>query len=170
MRWSAVFAGTAVAIGIWALLEVLGMGAGLAALGGHQSRLHSIGIGTTVWSLVVPVIAMFFGGWIAGKLAGSFDGKLGALHGAVVWALTSALGIFVVVSFISALVTGSTDTGAVYDAGTPAGAGKALLVAGGSMLLSLGTGLLGGRIGVRMPKREDTTVVVPPAGVDTAGY
>ena len=176
IRWSAVFAGAAVACGIWILLQVFGIGAGLAAIGtDHAGRVRSAGIGTTVWSLLAPLLAMYIGGWIAGNLAGTRDGRLGALHGAVVWAITSALGLFIVVSFISALVATTVQTnGASVEATGPAAAGRALLAAGGSMLLSLGTALLGGKLAVRGIRRRDrvelTTVqppVVPPPAVDT---
>lgn len=112
IRWSAVFAGAAVACGIWILLQVFGMGAGLAAVDtDNAGSLKGVGIGTTVWSLLAPLIAMFIGGYIAGKLAGSRDEKLGALHGVVVWALTSVLGVLATVSLVSALVAGAARAG-----------------------------------------------------------
>jgi MFS family permease len=169
MRWSAVFAGTAVASGIWILLQIFGMGAGLVALD------RGAAIGSTVWALLAPLIAMFVGAWIAGKLSGFRDDKLGMLHGVVVWALTSVLAVLATVSLVSALA-GSHTTVVVTTTDT---AGKALLAGGTSMLLSLGTALLGGLLAMRSFDREhehhrhttmQTPVVPPPAGVDTSGY
>jgi len=212
IRWSAVFAGTAVAGGIWILLQVFGMGAGLAAVDtDNAGSLRGVSIGTTVWSLLAPLIAMFIGGYIAGKLANFRDDKLGALHGVVVWALTSVLGVLATVSLVSALAAGGaratalsradTDDGAdhvdhradmydhhidTYDHRTEHAAraaadatGKALLAGGTSLLLSLGTALLGGLLAVRGfgRNRDDerhttmqTPVVPPPPGADTAAY
>jgi hypothetical protein len=169
MRWSAVFAGTAVASGIWILLQVFGMGAGLVALD------RGAAIGSTVWALLAPLIAMFIGAWIAGKLSGFRDDKLGMLHGVVVWALTSVLAVLATVSLVSAMAGHNTVVVTTTDT-----AGKALLAGGTSMLLSLGTALLGGLLAMRSFERSDrehrrhttmqTPVVPPPAGVDTSGY
>lgn len=174
IRWSAIFAGTAVAVGIWLLLQIFGMGAGLAAVDAdHAGTLRGVSIGTSVWSLLAPLIAIAVGGWIAAKLAATRDDKIGALHGGIVWAITSVLGVMLAVSLVSAIVP---HTVAVYDT-APAAAyddtyrplapthaqlraadhtGKALLAAGTSMLLSLGTAVLGGILAVRgFGKRDD---------------
>jgi hypothetical protein len=204
VRWSAIFAGTAVAVGVWLLLQVFGMGAGLAAIDtDHAGSLRGVGIGTSVWSLLAPLIAMFVGGWVAGKLAATRDDKVGGLHGVVVWALTSVAGVMLAVSLISAIVPRTV----TYDDETPVAqadvdayhplapthqqlkaadrTGKALLAAGTSMLLSLGTALLGGLLAVRGfgkhgeggllhrrrdERRHDTlqTQAVPPPPMDTA--
>ena len=205
VRWSAIFAGTAVAVGAWLLLQIFGMGAGLAAVDADNAgSLRGVGIGTSVWSLIAPLIAIFAGAWIASKLAATRDEKVGGLHGVIVWALTSVLGVMLAVSLVSAIVPRTV----VYD--TPAAAyddtyhplapthqqlkaadhtGKALLAAGTSMLLSLGTAILGGILAVRgFGKRgeghgehrlrthhfghrtHDTlqTQAVPPPPIDTA--
>jgi hypothetical protein len=195
VRWSAIFAGTAVAVGLWILLQIFGMGAGLAAVDTDRlGSLRGISIGTTVWSLLAPLIAMFVGGWVAGKLAGTLDDRMGMLHGVIVWALTSVLGVMATVSLVSALASGVAHSSAVIYDGTDIDAhyavrsaadatGKALLAAGTSLLLSLGTALLGGLLAVkklglgdkgRRGREEHTTVqtpvVPPPAGVDTSAY
>ena len=176
IRWSAVFAGTAVASGIWILLQIFGMGAGLVSLD------RGAGIGSGAWALIVPFIAMFIGGLVAGSLAGTRDEKLGALHGVVVWALTSVLGVLATVALIRAIAAGVAHTADVvivtHDA--TRAAGRALLGAGVSLLVSLGTALLGGLLAVRGFHHEErrrerhttvqTPVVPPPPGVDTAAY
>lgn len=194
VRWSAIFAGTAVAVGLWILLQIFGMGAGLAAVDTDRlGSLRGVSIGTTVWSLLAPLVAMFIGAWIAGKLAGSRDDRVAMLHGVIVWALTSVLGVLACVSLVSALASGVAHSHAViydgslsnndaeYAVRSAADAtGKALLAAGVSLLLSLGTALIGGLLSVRKldrsgRRREEhttvqTPVVPPPAGVDTGAY
>lgn len=126
IRWSAVFAGAAVAVGLWILFQVFGMGAGLAAVDtDNAGSLKGVGIGTTVWSLLAPLIAMFIGGYIGGKLAGTRDDKIGALHGVVVWALTSVLGVLATVSLVSALAAGAARAGGAAISATGAVAGQA---------------------------------------------
>ena len=148
-----------------------------------------------MWSLLAPLVAMFIGGWIAGKLAGTLDDRMGMLHGVIVWALTSVLGVLARVSLVSALASGVAHSHAVIYDGPVSNSdaahavrsaadatGKALLAAGVSLLLSLGTALLGGLLSVRKfdrgergRRREEhttvqTPVVPPPTGVDTAAY
>jgi hypothetical protein len=94
IRWSAVFAGTALAVATWLLLHLIGLGIGLAAVDlDDAGSLRHVGIGTTVWSLIAALIAMFVGGMFAGKLAGSYDRKVAGAHGLVVGSLTAVLGV-----------------------------------------------------------------------------
>src|SRR4051794_32983677 len=63
LRWSAVFAGAVCSVGFWVLLQLFGLGIELAAVNvDHARSLRSAGLGISVWSLVSPLIAMFFGG------------------------------------------------------------------------------------------------------------
>jgi len=89
--WGAVLAGTVVAIGIHLLLTALGAGAGLA-LGRPLVDANSIphfGAGAAiVWSLLV-IIALSFGGWVAGRYSGCL--RSGLMHGVLVWGLALCL-------------------------------------------------------------------------------
>src|SRR5688572_16152819 len=61
--WGAVFAGAIVSIGIWLLLYVLGLGIGLTAINPAEvGSLRGAGLTTGIWSLIVPIVAMFLGG------------------------------------------------------------------------------------------------------------
>lgn len=118
LRWSAVFAGAACSIGLWMLLQLLGLGIGLAAV--DVNDIHSLqgaGIGTTVWSLIAPLIAMFLGGLMAGKLAQTSDRKLAGAHGVVMWALTAVVGLFATISIASMITTGATRGGGAFAGG-----------------------------------------------------
>lgn len=158
MRWSAVIAGAIVSVALWVLLQMLGMGVGLAAIHVDDAgSLRDVGIGTGVWTLVAPLVAMFVGGVFAGRLAGSRERGVGAMHGLVMWAVTSLLGILATVSLVSMLASGAlqldTQTTAVIDQQDIARAtdstGKVLLGAGISQLIALATAVLGGAAGVR---------------------
>ena len=117
LRWSAVFAGTACSVGFWMLLQFLGVGIGLAAINVDDvGSLRGASVGTTIWTLVSPLIAMFFGGLIAGKLSQSFDRKLAGAHGLVMWALTSVLGLCATIWMISMIAGGAARSGAAFDA------------------------------------------------------
>jgi hypothetical protein len=130
IRWSAVFAGTAVAIGLWILLQVLGMGIGLAAVDTDDpGSLRAAGIGTGIWSVIAPLIAMFLGAMLAGRLCGSRDRKVGAMHGGVLWALATVLGLWAMLGLVSAMASGVARVG-----GAAAGATSAMVsgAAGGA--------------------------------------
>lgn len=89
MHWSAIFGGAIVTLGTWLLLHTLGLAAGLTAIDPQeQGSLRAIGIGTGIWSVIAPLLALFAGGFVAAKTAGFIDRPVGAIHGVVVWALT----------------------------------------------------------------------------------
>jgi len=188
LRWSSVFAGAAVAISMWVLLQLISMGVGLTAVNLEDTgSLRSAGIGTTVASLAAPLIALFIGGYVAGRLATTFDSKVGATHGLVTWALASLVGV-VAVACVVAIVAGSAmhmtyermpmnDTSVMVDpslrshelAEATDRTGKILLGAGITLLLSLATAMAGGALGARRYRRprhrtEEVPVVPPPAG------
>lgn len=120
LRWSAVFAGTACSIGLWILLQLLGMGIGLSAVDADSVRsLRGAGIGTTVWALVAPLIAMFFGGVIAGKLAQTYDRKLAGVHGLVMWSITSIVGLLATVGVVTMIAHGAGRHGGAFDTAAP---------------------------------------------------
>jgi hypothetical protein len=89
--WGAVLAGTVAAIGIHLLLTALGVGAGLATFtpmtDAHPVANFSVGAGI-VWS-VCAIIALWFGGLVAGRLSGCPHS--GFVHGVLVWSLTVIL-------------------------------------------------------------------------------
>ncbi len=125
IRWSSIFAGTILSIGLWILLQTLGMGLGLTAVDTDDAgSLRGAGIGTGIWSLLAPLIAIFVGAFLAGRLAGTREPKVGAMHGSVLWALTSALGLYMVISVLSAI------TGTVSRIGGAAASATGSIVSG----------------------------------------
>lgn len=83
IHWSAVLAGSFVALGAWMFLLALG-----AAIQGNDRP----GTWSAIYNLVSPIIALFVGGAVAARsrlITGRFDGLL---HGAVIWGFTMAVG------------------------------------------------------------------------------
>lgn len=112
MRWGAVFAGTALAVGLWILLQTLGMGLGLAAVDTDDAgSLEAAGIGTGIWSVIAPLIALFVGGYVAGRLTGAREHRVGGTHGAVVWSLATVIGLWAMVSVVSTIASGAARVG-----------------------------------------------------------
>lgn len=86
--WGAILAGTVAAIGIHLLLTALGVGAGLATFSPltDTDPVANFSVGAAiVWS-VCAIIALWFGGLIAGRFSGC--PHRGFTHGIIVWSLT----------------------------------------------------------------------------------
>jgi hypothetical protein len=99
------------------LLQLLGLGIGLSAIDvDNAGSLRGVGVGTTVWSLVSPLVAMFCGGLLAGRLAQTYDRKNAGAHGLVMWAMTSILGLCATIWVVTGIVAGAVQGAAAIDA------------------------------------------------------
>lgn len=115
LSWGAIFGGTFVALGVWILLYALGLALGLSSVDpADPGSAKSAGIGTGIWSLIAPLIALFAGGLVASRTAGVMDKMGGALHGAVLWGLTTLAGVIIMGMALSSLL------GAVFSVGKTA--------------------------------------------------
>ena len=83
ISWGAIFAGALVSLAVWALLLAIGLAAGLSTVdpGETASGWRAAGIGTGIWGLVAPLIALFVGGLIAARESGVAKRSDGAIHG-----------------------------------------------------------------------------------------
>ena len=94
VSWGALFAGATVAVACWILLYMVGIAAGLSSIDpADVGTLRSAGLGTGIWSVIAPLIALFVGGYVAARLAGKLNRTDGTLHGVVVWGLTTMAGV-----------------------------------------------------------------------------
>ncbi len=100
LSWGAVFAGVMVALVTHLILNLLGIGIGLAGAP-RGAGLDWFGTGFGIWWAISGIIAAAIGGWIAGRTLGSGDRNDGLIHGLLSWAgatlvvaflLTSAMG------------------------------------------------------------------------------
>jgi hypothetical protein len=126
--WGAIIAGTIAAMGIHLLLSALGVGAGLASFTpmSDADPVENFSVGAAVVWTVCALIALSFGGLIAGRFSHSLHS--GFVHGVLVWCLTM---IFTVL--LLSMGTGMVLGGALKFLGEGlAGSGKALAVATGT--------------------------------------
>jgi len=150
MAWGAIFGGTVATLGIWALLYALGLALGLTAIDPeHPDTARASGIFAGIWSLVVPLIALFIGGAIAGRGAGFVTRMGGAIHGLVMWALTTLVSAWVIANLLGAVVGGVATVGQAADA-----SGKVLWGLFGALFLGLISSMLGAMIGVSRRQAE----------------
>lgn len=107
LRWSPIFGGALLATGVWILLQVLGTGVGLAAVDTEDAgSLRGVGIGTGIWTIIAPLIAMFVGGLLVGRTSGTRQRSVGSMHASVMWALALCIGLYAMMSVVSSLVSG----------------------------------------------------------------
>ena len=112
LRWGAIIGGTVAALGIGALLYSLGLALGLSAIDPEDpGSLRPSSIFTGVWALVVPLVALFVGGFVAARGAGAWTRMSSALHGLVMWGLTVVAGMWLLGTIASTLVSGAAAMG-----------------------------------------------------------
>ncbi len=108
VSWGAIFAGTTVALVLGVTLNLLGLGIGAATVNPLQEQqpFSGLGTGAMIWMVVANLLALFAGGWVAGRMAGlprRFDG---ALHGIVAWGLTTFVTLFFLASAAGRMIGG----------------------------------------------------------------
>lgn len=110
VSWGAIFAGVAIGLITQLLLNMIGLGVGLATLDPGTADNPSAGglsIGAAIWWVLSGIIASFLGGWIAGRLAGKPRESTGGWHGVTSWAVTSLIVVYLLTSAVSGIVGGA---------------------------------------------------------------
>jgi hypothetical protein len=110
IAWGAVLAGVALALVTQLLLNMFGLGIGLATLDPGTSDNPSaggLGIGAGIWWVLSGIIASFAGGWLAGRLAGKPRESTGGLHGLTTWAVTTLIVIYLLTSALGSILGGA---------------------------------------------------------------
>lgn len=87
--WGAVFAGATVALMTTLLLNLLFAGIGLASFNPASTNnpLEGFGTGSIVALVLTNIIALFLGGFIAGRLGGSPRRGDAVIHGILTWSI-----------------------------------------------------------------------------------
>lgn len=109
VSWGAIFGGVVVAIAIQIMLGLLGLGIGLTQIDPATERnpLSGLGMGAAIWSIITILIALFVGGWIAGRLSGVPRKAAGTMHGLIVWGLATIFMVYLTTSAIGRVVGGA---------------------------------------------------------------
>ncbi|MBA3456099.1 MAG: hypothetical protein H0T42_23575 [Deltaproteobacteria bacterium] len=108
IRWSAVLGGAALAVGLWGVLQILGVGLALTALDPDDAgSARGVAYGAGIWSMLAPLIAMFAGGYLAAKLANTYDRRIATAHAAVMWGVTAIAGLVFTLWMVSQAALGA---------------------------------------------------------------
>lgn len=108
----AVLAGAIVGVVVLFLLSLFGVGVGLATVdpaggGDGTPGAGTFSIGAAIWGVITFLIALFAGGWIAGRLAGDPKKLDGLLHGVVAWALATLVVMWLTATAVSSIIGGA---------------------------------------------------------------
>jgi hypothetical protein len=125
LSWGAVFAGLVVALALQSVLTLLGTAVGLTAADDAEGR--TLGIGAGIWLIVSVLISLYVGGLVTGRLAGVLTRGDGALHGILMWGLSTVLALYFLASGVGSLLGGAlqaASSGAAATAGAVAQGGR----------------------------------------------
>ena len=104
LSWGAIIAGAITAIAILTLLNLLGLSIGLATINPTEesNALHGLGTGSLIWFALANLIALFAGGWVAGRLAGFPKKSTSMTHGFLSWCVFAIFSFWVASSAVGA--------------------------------------------------------------------
>jgi hypothetical protein len=103
LSWGAVLAGIIVALAAHIVLNLLGVGIGIAGAPRGTSA-EWFGAGFATWWAVAGIIAAAIGGWVAGRTLGSADRNDGMIHGLLSWAGTTLVIAFMLASALGGAI------------------------------------------------------------------
>lgn len=132
ISWGAVIAGVVAALVLQLMLNMLGVGLGLASFNTNEALnnpdAQTASLATAGWFIVATLVASFVGGIAAGRLSGSPNRDTGRWHGLIAW----CAGTLVIFYLLSTAIGGIV--GGAYSAvsGVVGGAGKAVAQAAGA--------------------------------------
>jgi hypothetical protein len=110
ISWSAVFAGIVIALTAQLLLNLLGVGVGLATvdpLAGNSPDAKTFSIGAGIWWALSGIIAALIGGYAAGRLSGRPKESTTGWHGLITWAGTTLVVFYLLSTAVGAVVGGA---------------------------------------------------------------
>lgn len=113
VSWGAIFAGAVTALVTQVIINLVGVGVGLASVGttaADNPSASTVSMGAGAWFVASGLVASLAGGLIAGRLSGKALPGAAALHGLVSWAVTTLVVLYMLTSAASGLVGGTLGT------------------------------------------------------------
>jgi hypothetical protein len=109
VSWGGVLAGVVVALVVQLLINMLGIGIGVATIDpgtNDNPTAATFSIAAGVWYVVAGIIAAYAGGYVAGRLSGRPVGSTAALHGLISWAVTTLLVFYLLTTAVGGIIGG----------------------------------------------------------------
>ena len=113
IAWGAVLAGVVVALVTQLLLNMLGLGIGIATLDPGSSdnpTATSLSMGAGIWWTLSGILASLVGGYAAGRLSGKPKATTAAWHGLTAWAFTTLVIFYLLSSAVGGVLGGVYNT------------------------------------------------------------
>jgi len=108
ISWGAVFAGLVVALVVQFILSLLGIGIGFGAMDPMQEQnpLSGLGTGALIWWVATILIALFTGGYVAGRMAGMPRTQDSVLHGLLTFSLFTIISTYIITTSVGSIIGG----------------------------------------------------------------
>lgn len=109
ISWQAIFGGLIMAMAVQFLLTVLGISIGATAINPmtQQNPGEGMGMAAGIWLIVITIVSLFVGGWVAGRVSGFARSSEGALHGLVTWGTATLITVYLLSSAVGGLLGGA---------------------------------------------------------------
>lgn len=112
ISWSAVLAGVVIALVVQIALNMFGLSIGANTINPiSEANPVEPGLGTAavLWLAGSMLLSLFAGGWVAGRMSGTFEEVHGLIHGLVTWGLVALVTFFLMTSTASGILGGVTN-------------------------------------------------------------
>lgn len=109
LSWRAIIAGTVAGLAIHLLLTLLGLGLGIGSLEPitDENPATKLGLGAAIAWGVSALIALWSGGWVAGRFVPATFRRSGALHGFLVWSVAMIAMVVLATSGVGMAMSGA---------------------------------------------------------------
>lgn len=108
VRWGPIWAGLLIALAIQVVLGAIGLAVALSAYDVNSANYADQVANTlSIWSAISALVALFVGGYIAGRMAAVLGLRNGFIQGTVVWALALFLGVVLSALGVAGLLGGA---------------------------------------------------------------
>lgn len=110
VSWASVFAGVVTTLAVQLVLTMIGVSVGASTIDplSEAAPMRGLGVGSGIWLALSGLLALFAGGWVAGRLAGNPRRTDSALHGMLSWGLATLVTAIVVTSGAGRALSGVT--------------------------------------------------------------
>jgi hypothetical protein len=107
--WGAIFAGVVIILVFQVLLSLLGIWVGFWKVDPSEGMptLKKLTMTEGIWWIVSSLIAVYLGGWVAGRLAGTLSESAAMLHGVLAWAIATLITTLFLASSLGSLMSGA---------------------------------------------------------------
>lgn len=120
VSWGAILAGLIIAIALQILLGLLGIGLGLSILDptDPMGGIRGWGISTGIYVVLMQILSLFAGGYVASRLAPARTDQTAIFHGLTIWALATIVMVWLVGTAVGLAVSGVSSAVSAVGSGT----------------------------------------------------